>query len=212
LNGENIGAGIYSNSVGYWVSPTINFSIRGAGEYTLIAIATDNNGNQTTSASVVFIVTTSLVDGILGASINEVFFAAIGRNASDAELLAYVEQLGAGATDYEIAAVLMQTTAFDSTGAVVINAYRAVFGEYPTFSAYQDGLIAINSGVGTAAYIDSLYESGDYLAKFGRLPSFATNAAIEKFAGNTHFNLTGVKPSTQRSNKMTASDWSLSVA
>jgi hypothetical protein len=212
LNNESIGAGVYDSSTGFWHSPKLSFATRGAGSYSLTVIVVDSDANQVTSSPVAFSVAASIVDSTFGVKLNEVFLSLIGRNSSVTEMQDYFDRLGSAALDYEIAAALVQTSVFESSGAIVINAYRAVFGEYPTFSAYQDGLMAINNGVQKAEYIDSLYASKDYLMKFGALPSFASAAAIEKFAGDTHFNLTGVKPSTRKSNKMTASDWGLSVA
>lgn len=212
LNSEIIGAGVYSSTTKSWLSPKVNFATRGAGLYSLTATVVDSDANRVNSSPVTFTVSTSTVDSIFGVKLNEVFLSLIGRNSTDTEMKAYFAQFGPSVLDYELAAALVQTSVFKSSGAVVINAYRAVFGEYPNFSAYRDGLAAINSGVGKVAYIDSLYTSSDYFVKFGAFPSFANNAAIEKFAADTHFNLTGVKPSTTKSSKMTASDWGLSVS
>jgi hypothetical protein len=213
VNGASVGSGSYISSSGTWISPLTNFSVLGAGTHVLTATATDNSGNRSNSAPLDIVVTTSTVDGVFGASLNELFYASIGRNATDAEQQIYFSQFGSSSEDYEIAAALMQTSAFDSTGAVVISAYQAVFGEYPTFAAYQDGLAFINAGGTTAAYIDSLYASGGYLAKFGALPSFSTSSNIEKFAVTVHANLTGVIPSAKiKGTALTASDLNLTAA
>lgn len=213
LNGESIGAGDYSATSNNWTSPVINFIARGAGTYSITAVAVDSDGNQTTSTAATFTVTTSVVDSAFGAKVNEVFFAALGRNATDSEQQVYFGQLGATAEEYVIAAALMQTTAFDSTGAIVINSYLAVFGEYPTFAAFQDGLAFINAGGTTAGYIDSLYASGTYIGRFGALPSFSTAANVERFAVTVHSNLTGVTPSAKiKGTALTASDLNLTAA
>jgi hypothetical protein len=85
-----------------------------------------------------------------------------------------------------------------------------VFGEYPTYTAYQNGLIAISGG--TAAYIDSLYASGEYLARFGRLPAFSVLKNRETFSSTVHANLTGSLPSSKiKGAALTASSLNLSA-
>lgn len=213
INGSGIGAGVYDSLSRTWIAPTTNFSTLGAGTYTVTAIATDNSGNRSSSTPLSVTVTLSNVDGVFAAALNEIFYASIGRNATDAEQLAYFAQFGSGAADYQIAAALMQTSAFDSTGAIVISAYQAVFGEYPNFVTYQNGLQFINNGGTTASYIDALYASGEYLAKFGALPSFATAINVERFAVTVHSNLTGVIPSAKiKGTALTAADLNLTAA
>jgi hypothetical protein len=213
LDGESVGQGVYDNASATWFSPIVNFSSRVAGTYSLIAVATDNNNNRASSSVVPVTITTATVAGAFGTDLNEIFYASTGRNSTDAEQLAYLAELGAGTEDYEFAAAIMQTLAFDSSGAVVINAYRAVFGEYPNFVAYQNGLLALNGGTTTAGYIDSLYASGEYLSKFGPLPSFSVQRNVETFSSTVHANLTGSLPSSKiKGTALSASSLNLTAA
>lgn len=211
LNGLNLGQGSFSVASGVWIAPRTGVSSFVPGVNTVSAVAVDNSGNRSSSVVLSFDVTSSAVNAIFGNTLNDVFFSVLGRNATVTEQQTYFALLGQGAEDYEIAAVLMQSTPFDSTGANVINAYRAVFGEYPTYTAYQNGLIAINGGI--SAYIDSLYASGEYLAKFGPLPSFSVLKNRETFSSTVHTNLTGSQPSSKiKGTALSASSLNLTAA
>lgn len=213
LDGESVGQGVYDSASATWVSPVISFASKTAGIYSLNAVAIDNNNNRASSAVVPITINVAAVAGDFGTKLNQIFYASTGRNATDAEQQAYFDQLGVLTEDHEFAAAIMQTAAFDFTGAIVINAYRAVFGSYPTFFAYQNGLSALNGGATTAGYIDALYASGQYVGQFGALPSFATTANREAFASRVHTNLTGVVPSAKiKGAALSASSLTLTAA
>ena len=212
LNGVSIGQGSYNSSSANWVSPVVSFVSRSAGTYTISAVAIDNSNNHTSSAGVDFTVSTSTTTTVFGSQLNAIFYAALGRNATDAEQTTYFNQLGANATDYEITALLMQSSAFDSLGASVINAYLAVFGKYPGFADYQNGLFVVNSGTSIAGYIDFLYGTNEYISQYGVLPTFIKQSDRDAFALRVHANLTNTVPSA-RSGKLvlTASALDLSA-
>ncbi|AKC81976.1 hypothetical protein IMCC26134_02840 [Verrucomicrobia bacterium IMCC26134] len=211
LDGESLGQGVYNSASATWVSPLVSFASKSAGIYSLTAVAVDNDNNRASSSIVSITITTSTGAGAFGTNLNQLFFAALGRNATDLEQTTYLNNLGADAADYEITALLMQSAAFDTTGASVINAYLAVFGNYPNYAAYQNGLFIINSGSTISGYLDFLYSTNEYISQYGALPTFVKQTDREQFALRVHTNLTNTIPST-RSGKLVLTAGALNLS
>ena len=211
LDGESLGQGVYNSASATWVSPLVSFASKSAGIYSLTAVAVDNDNNRASSSIVPITITTSTGAGAFGTNLNQLFFAALGRNATDLEQTTYLNNLGAEAEDYEITTLLMQSAAFDATGASVINAYLAVFGNYPNYAAYQNGLFIINSGSTISGYLDFLYSTNEYISQYGALPTFVKQTDREQFALRVHTNLTNTIPST-RSGKLVLTAGALNLS
>lgn len=127
------------------------------GIYTFTATAVDSNGKQA-NASIKVQVHEPVTPPVVS-TISDIYYALYGVSPSSSIIAALRGQLGDNATEAEIAAALLTAGGYTSSGAwpsIVIPAYLAVMGHYPSYDDYIYGIRLVTGAVSYPTYVGGM--------------------------------------------------------